>query len=96
MVPWDFMVSNSNKWAAKNTRDIEIFDGGVNTSGGRGAIGYFCLNLWRCRTPVLYVVFVDGARASLYKRQATMAMSVSPIWMPNLISSENTPVAREL
>ena len=59
------MESNSNKYAAKNTKEMDAWEGAVKSLGGRGALGDLSLNLMRCRTPVLYVIFVDGARASL-------------------------------
>ena len=65
MVPKDCIVSSANKWAAKNTNEIAALDGGVKFSEGRGALGWMVLNFWRWRTPVLYDVFVDGAKASL-------------------------------
>ena len=68
------MESNSNKYATKNANERDHFDGGIKLSVGTGAVGYFNLNFIRCRTPVLYVIFVDGARASLYRRRVTMAI----------------------
>ena len=89
------MESISKRYAAEKTKERDSFDVILRLVYGRGIFGYFLVNLCKWLTPVLYVIFDEGARASLYRRHATIAMSVSPMESPKPISSLNTPTARE-